>query len=126
MTLYGTATDHPSHSPMCVYMCSQVVVSVGTSLHYTPGSITFVTSTMSQFPVAAVAGGVVGGGVGLIVFIVAIILVACRRKSVIRSQVDVQMMPTLGEDRTCCARCVYAQVCVSTCVHMYVLTRVCM
>ena len=88
---------------VCMYMypCSpQVVVSVGRSLSYTPGSITFVTSAVSQFPVAAVAGGFVGGGVSLIFCIVAIILVVRRRESMMKSQVDVLMMQmkTLAEE----------------------------
>ena len=77
------------------------MVSVGRSLSSTPGSITFVTSTVSQFPVAAVAGGVAGGGVSLILLIVAIIWVVRRREFVMRSQVDVLMMQmkTLAEER---------------------------
>ena len=75
------------------YPCSpQVVVSVGRSLSYTPGSITFVTSTASQFPVAGVAGSVVGGAVFLGLLIVAIISVVRRRESVMKSQVDVLLM----------------------------------
>ena len=109
---------------MHTYMCSftpQVVVSVGRSLSYTPGSITFVT--VSLFPVAAVVGGVAGGGVSLILLIVAIVLVACRRESVMRSQVDVLMMQTKtlaeehkrGNDVPDVCVCVYAY-CVCMCV----------
>ena len=84
-------------------MYPQVVISVGRSLSHTPGSITFVTSTVTQFPVTAVAWGVAGGGVSLILLLViskAIILVVRRRKSVMKSQVDVLMveMNTLAEE----------------------------
>ena len=103
-----------------MYPCSsQVVVSVGRSLSYTPGSITFVTSTALPFPVAGVAGGVAGGGVSLILLIVAIILVACRRESVMRSQVDVLLMQmkTLAEENkrgkhVCNCVCMYAHMCL--------------
>ena len=89
------------------YICPcfpQVVVSVGRSLYYTPGSITFVTSTLAQFPVTAVAWGVAGGAVSLILFLVistAIIFMVRRRESVMRSQVDVLMMQkkTLAEEQ---------------------------
>ena len=111
---------------MCVCMCPypiQVVVLVGRSLSYTPGSITFVTSTVTQFPVTAVAWGVAGGGVSLILLVVmsmAIVLVACRRESVMRSQVDVLLMQmnTLAEEHNIgmCVLC----MCVHVCVHFYV------
>ena len=90
---------------MClhVFLLSQVVVSVGRSLSYTPGNITFVTSTDAQFPVTVVAWGVAGGGVGFILLLVismAIILVVRRRESVMKSQVDVLKieMNTLAEE----------------------------
>ena len=103
-----------------MYPCSsQVVVSVGRSLSYTPGSITLVTSTALPFPVAGVAGGAAGGGVSLILLIVAIILVACRRESVMRSQVDVLLMQmkTLAEENkrgkhVCNCVCTYAHMCL--------------
>ena len=106
---------------MCVCVCNpQVVVSVGRSLYYTPGSITFVISPVAQFPVTAVAGCVAGGGVSLILFLVismAIILVVRRRESVMRSQVDVLLMSmkTLAEEHKggkCCTQCVCSQMCV--------------
>ena len=108
---------------MCVYMCScssQVLVAVGRSLYYTPGSITFVTSTVTQFPVTAVAWGVAGGGVSLIFLLVismAIISVVCRRESVMKSQVDVlkMQMKTLAEERTI-GMCMCLCVCVCVCV----------
>ena len=104
-----------------MFPCSpQVVVSVGRSLSYTPGSITLLTSTALPFPVAGVAGGVAGGGVSLILLIVAIILVACRRESVMRSQVDVLLMQmkTLAEENKrgkhvrCTCVCMYAHMCL--------------
>ena len=113
-----------------MFPCSpQVVVSVGRYLSYTPGSITFVTSTASQFPVAKVAGGVVGGAVFLGLLILAVISVAFRRESVMKSQVDVLMMQmkTLAEENkrgkhvcmfvyeSMCA-CVFVQLCVHMCV----------
>ena len=130
MTLYGIATNHPSNSPMCVYMCScssQVLVAMGRSLYYTPGSITFVTSTVTQFPVTAVALGVAGGGVSLIFLLVtsmAIISVVFRRESVMKSQVDVLMMQmkTLAEERTmgmCMCVCVCVRVCLCVCAHVW-------
>ena len=73
---------------MCVFFC-QVVVSVGRLLSYTPGSISLVTSTVVPFPISGVAGGVAGGGVGLIfllVLVVAIIVVVYRRDSVKKRQ----------------------------------------
>ena len=104
-------------------MCNpQVMISVGRSLYYTPGSITFVTSPgITQFPVTAVAWGVAGGGVSLILLIVAIILVACRRESAMRSQVDVLLMQmkTLAEEHNgggCSTQCVCMHVCV--CVYV--------
>ena len=116
---------------MCVYMCPcpiQVVVSVGRSLSYTPGSITFVTSTVTQFPVTAVAWGVAGGGVSLILLLVmsmAIVLVACRRESVMRSQVDVLLMQvnTLAEEHYIgmCVLCMCVHMCVHFCVCLCVL-----
>ena len=85
------------HVSVCIYMCPcspQVVVSVGKSLFYKPGSITFVVG--SPLPVARVAGGVAGGGVSLILLlflVVAIMLVAHRRDSLKKSrQVDALMM----------------------------------
>ena len=85
------------HVPACMYPCSlQVAVLVGTSLNYTPGYITFVTSTVSQFSVTAVAGGMAGGGVSLIlllVLVMAIILVVHRRDSLKKSRLlDALMM----------------------------------
>ena len=104
---------------VCTYMfpCSpQVVVSVGGYLSSTPGSITFLTSTSSQFPVAGVAGGVVGGAVFLGLLILAVISVVRRRESVMKSQVDVLMMQmkTLAEEPKggkCCTLCVRMCVC---------------
>ena len=108
---------------LCVPLLSQVVVSVGRFLSYTPGSITFVTSTALQFPVAGVAGGVAGGGVCFVLLIAAIILVACRRESVMKSQVDVLLMQmkTLTEEsirgkHVCNYVCVY--VCTYVCVSV--------
>ncbi|KAL5475125.1 hypothetical protein EMCRGX_G027184 [Ephydatia muelleri] len=66
-----------------------VVVSVGRLLSYTPGSISLVTSNVVPFPISGVAGGVAGGGVGLIlllVLVVAIIVVVYRRDSVKKRQ----------------------------------------
>ena len=118
---------------MCVYMCScssQVLVAMSRSLYYTPGSITFVTSTVTQFPVTAVAWRVAGGGVSLIFLLVtsmAIISVVFRRESVMKSQVDVLMMQmkTLAEERTmgmcmclCVCVCVRVCLCVCTCVDV--------
>ena len=103
------------------------MVSVGRSLSYTPGSITFVTSSASQFPVAGVAGCVAGGGVCLVLLIAAIILVACRRESVMRSQVDVLLMQmkTLAEENksgkhVCNCVCMCLIVCVFMYAHMCV------
>ena len=109
---------------MCVYMCPyppQVVVSVGRSLYYTPGNITFVivTSTVTQFPVTAVSWGVAGGGVSLILLLVmsmAIVLVACRRESVMRSQVDVLMIQMKTQPEEQIGMCVLC-MCVHVCVH---------
>ena len=118
---------------VCIFTCicthnmcpcsPQVVVSVGRSLSYTLGSITFVTSAVSQFPVAAVAGGFVGGGVSLIFLIVAIILVVHRRESVMRSQVNVlmmQMKTQAGERKRskCCTLyvCMCGYVCICVCI----------
>ena len=61
-----------------------------------------------------------GGGVSLILLIVAIILVACRRESVMRSQVDVLLMQmkTLAEENKrgkhvrCTCVCMYAHMCL--------------
>ena len=113
---------------MCVNMCPQVVVSVGRSLYYTPGSITFVTSPVTEFPVTAVAWGVAGGGVSLILLLVismAIILVVCRRESVMKSQVDVLMveMNTLAEEHNIgmCVLCMCVHMCVHFCVCLCVL-----
>ena len=126
-----------------MYPCSpQVVVSVGRSLSYTPGSITFVTSAVSQFPVAAVAGGFVGGGVSLMFCIVAIILVVRRRESMMKSQVDVLMMQmkTLAEEpkggkcctlcvRMCAYVCAYRVhtvcACLQVCEHINIYVRAC-
>ena len=78
---------------MCVFL--QVVISVGQSLSYTLGSITFLTNANAvvtsavPFPISVVAGGVAGGGVGLIlllVLVVAIIVVVYRRDSVKKRQ----------------------------------------
>ena len=117
---------------VCTYMfpCSpQVVVSVGRSLSYTPGSITLLTSAAFPFPVATVAGGVAGGGVSLILLIVAIILVACRRESVMRSQVDVLLMQmkTLaerGKHVRCTCVCMYAHMCLYvSCFFFFVIRQ---
>ena len=79
--------------PLCVCVFLQVVISVGQSLSYTLGSITFLTNAVVAsavpFPITAVAGGVVGGGVGLIlllVLVMAIIVVVYRRDSVKKRQ----------------------------------------
>ena len=68
---------------------------MGRFLSYTPGSIVFVTSTVSPFPVASVAGGVAGGVAGLLLLmavIMASIVVVHRRDSVKkRYQIDVLM-----------------------------------
>eukprot|EP00731_Ephydatia_muelleri_P021558 Em0014g149a len=71
----------------------RVVISVGQSLSYTLGSITFLTNAVVTsavpFPISGVAGGVAGGGVGLIlllVLVVAIIVVVYRRDSVKKRQ----------------------------------------
>eukprot|EP00731_Ephydatia_muelleri_P036148 Em0206g3a len=77
-----------------------IVISVGQSLSYTLGSITFVTNAVVTsavpFPISGVAGGVTGGGVGLIlllVLVVAIIVVVNRRDSVKkRKQVSALMV----------------------------------
>ncbi|KAL5475131.1 hypothetical protein EMCRGX_G027190 [Ephydatia muelleri] len=72
-----------------------VVISVGQSLSYTLGSITFLTNenvvvtSAVPFPIFGVAGGVAGGGVGLILLlalVVAIIVVVYRRDSVKKRQ----------------------------------------
>ena len=113
---------------LCAHICSpQVVVSVGRSLSYAPGSITFVTSSASQFPVAGVAGGVAGGGVCLVLLIAAVILVVRRRESVMKSQVDVLMMQmkTLAEENkrgkhVCNCVCMCLIVCVFMYAHMCV------
>ena len=121
---------------MCVYVCvvctymypcsPQVVVSVGRFLSYTPGSITFVTSTASQFPVAGVAGGVAGGGVSLILLIVAIILIVRRRESVMKSQMDVlvMQMKTLAEENKR-GKHVRNCVCMNAHMHMCVCVSKC-
>ena len=85
------------------------MVSVGQSLSYTLGSITFLTNTVETvavpFPISGVAGGVAGGGVGLfllLVLVVAIIVVVNRRDSVKkRQQVSALMvqMETLETNR---------------------------
>ena len=109
-----------------MFPCSpQVVVSVGRSLSYTPGSITLVTSTALPFPVAGVAGGVAGGGVSLIlllVLVVAIILVIHRRDSLKKShQMDALMMQmetletNMAEE---CKRGIVTSVCAATCVYV--------
>ena len=86
-------------------MFLQVVVAVGRFLSYTLGTVTFlpnnVTSfpssdVVASFPISGVAGGVAGGGVGLIlllVLVVVIIVVVSRRDSVRkRQQVSALMM----------------------------------
>ena len=116
-----------------MFPCSpQVVVSVGRSLSYTPGSITLVTSTVSQFPVTKVVGGVAGGGVSLfllLVLVVAIVLVAHRRDSLKkRRQVNALMMQmetletNMAEE---CKRGNVTSVCACVCVHACMCVCVC-
>ena len=87
ITLIETASN------VCVYAFLQVVISVGQSLSYILGSITFlinpVVTSVIPFPISGVAGGVAGGGVGLIlllVLVVAIIVVVYRRDSMKKRQ----------------------------------------
>ena len=76
---------------------------MGRFLSYTPGSIMFVTSTVSPFPVASVAGGVAGGVAGLLLFMAVImvsIVVVHRRDSVKkRYQIDVLMSQVRAHEK---------------------------
>ena len=112
------------------------MVSVGQSLSYTIGSITFLTNTVETvvipFPISGVAGGVAGGGVGLIlllVLVVAIIVVVYRRDSVKkRQQVSALMvqMETLETNRAEeCKRGKYILVCSMCCAVLDVFEYIC-